>query len=68
MKIYTENELRQRTTCVVCGKPNGGVVCWHCFKYETRFTPLKYWDGSTEDWQKYLIGLGVITENGKVME
>ena len=57
MSTKTESELRAMPTCIACGKAkdNGPVVCWHCFKYEeTRFTPLKYWNGDTESWLKHV--------------
>ena len=41
----TEAEARQATTCPGCRKRKdaGCIVCWHCFKYRTDCTPLKYW-------------------------
>ena len=55
----SESQLRSRPTCIACGKPNHGVVCWHCFKYETAFTPLKYWGGDVESWQRHLVEKGI---------
>lgn len=45
--------------CVACGrgKDVGCVVCWDCFKHTERFTPLKFWNGSTESWQIYVAGV-----------
>lgn len=30
----------------------GGPVCWHCFKHRTDVTPLKYFQGTYEEWVK----------------
>jgi hypothetical protein len=49
--MKTENEARNETTCVGCGKHKdiGLVVCWGCFKH--RENPLKYCEVSFEKWQ-----------------
>lgn len=28
-------------------------VCWGCFKYREDVTPLKYYEGSLEEWVHY---------------
>ena len=59
MRIMSESELRAGCTCVGCGavKDAGLVVCWQCFKYhapEPGVSCLKYFNGSTEEWQEML--------------
>jgi len=47
-----EDTLRRETTCRGCGKPKavGDVVCWPCFKGRTDIVPLKWFDGTLEQW------------------
>lgn len=48
----TEKDTKLLDTCPACNdpKPIGLAVCWVCFKYTTRFKPLKYYKGSFENW------------------
>ena len=52
MLAVSENEARSFVYCPACGKEkdSGLVVCWECFKYSKDFTPLKYYQGSFENW------------------
>jgi hypothetical protein len=47
-----EDIMRTATICYGCNghKVVGLVVCWDCFKRRTDITPLKYFDGATEQW------------------
>lgn len=51
-----EREMRNSQVCLGCNKEKqlGTVVCWNCFKYRTDATPLKYFQGTIEEWLKYL--------------
>lgn len=51
--MRTENEYREDVVCV-CGriKQVGCVVCWDCFKHRKDITPLKYFEGSIQEWLK----------------
>jgi hypothetical protein len=61
-RIYTDKELRQAPVCIGCGVPkdNSLVVCWSCWSHDDLpFPPLKYWDDTTESWQRKLEDCGV---------
>lgn len=47
-----EDLQKDKTTCLGCGnnKSLGLVVCWNCFKYRSDITPLKYYNGSFQEW------------------
>ncbi len=53
-------EARLSEVCPGCNKPKALelVVCWHCFKYRTDKTPLKYFEGqqndSLQEWLDYI--------------
>ena len=51
--MITEKQSRKLDMCPGCGKPKviGLVVCWDCMKYRKDITPLKYFDGTFEQWQ-----------------
>lgn len=52
MNILSESAARRAPACVACGrlKDPGCAVCWDCFKYTDKFTPLKYYGGTFEHW------------------
>ena len=47
-----EEAARKLMYCPACKeeKALGLIVCWHCFKHRRDITPLKYYNGSLEDW------------------
>ncbi len=54
MKTSTSPETaRAGKVCLGCGEPKEAgvlIVCWNCFKYRTDITPLKYFEGTFEEW------------------
>jgi hypothetical protein len=47
-----EERVRIETVCRGCGeaKETGLMVCWPCFKYREDIVPLKYFNGTFEEW------------------
>ncbi len=56
MSQVSETEARQETVCRGCGKEKsvGCVVCWTCFKHRTDITPLKYYEGTLQQWLDWI--------------